>query len=212
MRGRLITFEGPEGSGKTTQAHTLTRRLQERGVEALYTREPGGTKTGEALRRILQFDQAGEPLCRETEVLLFAASRAQLVRQVILPALERGCWVVCDRFADSTTAYQGFGRGLSIEDMLAINRFAIDGAVPDVSFLLDVDVDTGLERLRRRHEQNGLALDRIEREDRAFHDRVRTGYLELARRWPERFIVVDARRSEREVADEVWGTIERLLR
>ena len=110
-RGRLITFEGPEGGGKSTQAAMLIARLEERGIEIIYTREPGGTKLGEAIRGILQYDAAGEDPCPESEVLLFEASRAQLVRKVIQPALARGAWVVCDRFFDSTTAYQGFGRG-----------------------------------------------------------------------------------------------------
>ena len=123
MRGKFITFEGPEGSGKTTQARRLVEKLQAAGKKVLYTREPGGTKTGEAIRNILQHDLAGEPIADECEVLLYAASRAQLVRKVILPALEAGTWVVSDRFADSTTVYQGYGRGFPVEDMLRINDF-----------------------------------------------------------------------------------------
>ena len=125
-------------------------RLQAAGTNVVYTREPGGTPTGEAIREILQHNKAGEAPCPETEVLLFAASRAQLVRHVIIPALERGDWVVCDRFADSTTAYQGYGRGFSVEQMIAINAFAIDGAQPDLTILLDLPVRDGFARLEQR--------------------------------------------------------------
>lgn len=211
MRGKFITFEGSEGSGKTTQARRLLVRLEQRGIPVLYAREPGGTPTGEAIREILQYDKAGEPICAETEVLLFAASRAQLVRHVILPALDQGRFVVCDRFADSTTAYQGFGRGLPVEQMLAINQFAISGAVPDLTLLLDVDISVGLERLARRHEATASTWDRIEREQRDFHERVRQGYLELARRWPERFRVVDANQEIGVVEEAVWVYVRRLL-
>ena len=211
MRGRFITFEGPEGSGKTTQANLLVKHLEKEGATVLYAREPGGTPTGEAIRGILQYDDTGEPICPETEVLLFASSRAQLVRHVIIPALEKGTHVICDRFADSTTAYQGYGRGFPIDQMLAINQFAIDGAVPDVTFLLDVDVNTGFERLVKRHEGKAGRLDRIEREERAFHERVREGYLELARRWPERFVVIDAGRDEDKVAKDIWSHIGNVI-
>jgi dTMP kinase len=209
-RGKFITFEGPEGAGKTTQARRLIARLQAEGHEVLYTREPGGTPTGEAIRGILQYDKAGEPPCAETEVLLFAASRAQLVRKVIIPALEKGTMVVCDRFADSTTAYQGYGRGFPIDQMLAINQFAIDGATPDVTLLLDLDLDVGFERLATR-EGIMRELDRIEREERAFHERVRNGYLELARRWPERFRIVNAGRPTEAVEKDVWSITQDVL-
>lgn len=205
-RGRFITFEGPEGGGKTTQARRLMQRLESEGLPVRYTREPGGTSTGEAIRDILQHDKAGEPLCPETEVLLFEASRAQLVRHVILPALARGEWVVCDRFADSTTVYQGYGRGFDVERMIEINRFAIGEAEPDLTLLLDVDVARGFERIHRRPETGG-SLDRIEREERAFHERVREGYLALAARFPDRFRIVDAARDEDAVADAVWEIV-----
>lgn len=209
--GRFITFEGPEGGGKTTQAKRLCARLQRQGREVLYTREPGGTPTGEAIRRILQHDEAGEDLFEETELLLFAASRSQLVRAVILPALERGVIVVCDRFADSTTAYQGFGRRLPMDKLTAINSFAIDGAVPDVTLLLDLPVDKGFERIRGRQQELFQDADRIEREARSFHERVREGYLQLARENPARFRVIDAARDPDSVERDVWEQVSRVL-
>jgi dTMP kinase len=211
MRGKFITFLGPEGSGKTTQARRLIAGLERDGIPVLYTREPGGTRTGEAIREILQYDKAGEPIAAETEVLLFAASRAQLVRKVILPALEQGVCVISDRFADSTTAYQGFGRGFAVDQMLAINEFAIDGARPDCTLLLDIDVEAGLRRLATRHQSNATRYDRIEREEIAFHRRVRDGYLELSRRWPERFRVIPADGSEDQVAERVWSHVSHVL-
>ena len=210
-KGRFITFEGPEGAGKTTQARLLIEKLENERQEVLYTREPGGTLTGEAIRGILQYDQAGEEPCPETEVLLFAASRAQLVRKVILPALERGTWIVCDRFADSTTVYQGYGRGFSVDQMLTINEFAIAEAIPSLTILLDLDVDAGFRRIALRQKGKTMQLDRIEKEDRSFHERVRAGYLELAQRWPERFRIIQADRSVPEVADDVWRTVKHEL-
>lgn len=209
--GRFITFEGPEGGGKTTQAKRLLARLAAEGIEAIYTREPGGTPTGEAIREILQYDKAGEPLCDETEVFLFAASRAQLVRKVIIPALERGVHVVCDRFADSTTVYQGYGRGFDIEQMIAINNFAINGASPDITLLMDVEVAIGFDRLASRQRELFQKSDRIEREERAFHERVRKGYLELAARWPDRFVKIDATRHVSEIEKDVWHHVQRVL-
>jgi dTMP kinase len=209
-RGRFISFEGPEGGGKTTQAARLIARLRSRDLTVLDVREPGGTPTGEAIREILQHDRAGEPICPETEALLFAASRAQLVRRRILPALEQGAWVVCDRFADSTTAYQGFGRGFPVEDMIRINDFAIDGANPDVTILLDVDGTTGRTRLAARHAHTGKGPDRIEREEASFHARVRDGYLTLAQRFPQRFRIINAARDVEAVAAEVWEAVEPL--
>lgn len=211
MRGKFITLEGPEGSGKTTQASLLVERLKKLGREVLYAREPGGTPTGEAIRQILQYDKAGEPICPETEVLLFAASRAQLVRHVIIPALNRGTIVICDRFADSTTAYQGYGRGFPIDQMLAINQFAIDGAVPDVTLLLDVEVTLGFQRIAQRHKTSSSTWDRIEREEKAFHEKVRNGYLELSQRWPERFRVIDARGDTQDVERDIWRIVENVL-
>lgn len=206
-RGRLITFEGPEGAGKSTQAAMLISKLEARGIEVVYTREPGGTKLGEAIRGVLQYNAAGEDPCPESEVLLFEASRAQLVRNVIQPALDRGAWVICDRFADSTTAYQGFGRGFSVELMETINRFAIGTAAPDMTILLDVNVSLGMQRCAKRQAGKKIQFDRIESEKLEFHEKVRQGYLELARRFPERFRKVDAMRHAEPIAEEIWKQV-----
>lgn len=188
MKRRFITFEGPEGSGKSTQARLLGERLKSMGYEVLMTREPGGTRTGEAIRDIVQHDSTGEQIYMGTEIFLYSAARAQLVRQVIIPALKRGSYVLSDRFADSTTVYQGYGRGLDIETIEKINSFAIGEAVPDITFLLDMRVEEGFARINKDRRE----LDRMEREPREFHERVRNGYLELAKRHHERFYVVDA--------------------
>jgi len=203
--GRFITLEGPEGCGKTTQVKLLVARLQSYGEKVVAAREPGGTATGEAIRNILQHDSAGEPIGPEAETLLFEASRAQLCRQVIQPALESGAWVICDRFADSTTAYQGYGRGLSVEGLLNLNRFAIGETVPDLTILLDIDISCGFQRVAARLAiHNGQTLDRMEREDRVFHEKVRAGYLDLARKQPDRFLVVDAARNPVTVFNDIW--------
>ena len=206
-RGKLITFEGPEGAGKSTQAAMLIAKLEARGIEVIYTREPGGTKLGEAIRGILQYNAANEDPCPESEVLLFEASRAQLVRHVIAPALARGAWVLCDRFADSTTAYQGFGRGFPVDLMETINRFAIGAAVPDMTILLDVNVSLGMQRCAKRQVGQKIKYDRIESEALAFHEKVRQGYLELARRYPERFRKVDAMRLPEPIAEDIWKLV-----
>lgn len=208
-RGKFLTLEGPEGAGKSTQAARLIRFLGGRGLEVIYTREPGGTKLGEAIRGILQYDAAGEAPCSEAEVLLFEASRAQLVKQVIQPALGRGAWVVSDRFADSTTAYQGYGRGFGAERMDAINRFATGGLVPDMTLLLDLDVRVGMERCAKRQAGGGSKYDRIESERLCFHEAVRAGYLALAGANPGRFWLIDATGSEAAVGREIEELVTR---
>ncbi|HMP89960.1 MAG TPA: dTMP kinase [Kiritimatiellia bacterium] len=210
-KGKFITFEGPEGGGKTTQAKRLLARLTGEGHEVIYTREPGGTPTGEAIREILQYDKAGEPLCNEAEVFLFAASRSQLVRTVIIPALERGAHVICDRFADSTTVYQGYGRGFDIDQMIAINNFAISGATPDITLLMDVDISVGFDRIASRQRELFQKSDRIENEAREFHERVRKGYLALASRWPDRFRIINAMRDPAEVEVDVWRWVQTII-
>jgi len=211
MPGLFLTFEGSEGSGKSTHANELAERLRRLGYEVLQAREPGGTPTGEAVREILQHDVAGEPIARETELLLFAASRAQLVQRVIKPALERGVVVICDRFSDSTTAYQGYGRDFDVERVLNLNEWATDGLLPDATLLMDVDVGVGFERIHKRNQELGLGEDRFEREERAFHERVRQGYLALAERWPERFHVIESEMPVDDVSVAIWKVIEPLL-
>lgn len=211
-RGKFITFEGPEGGGKTTQAKRLMQRLRDAGHEVVYTREPGGTELGETVRGILQHDTIKEPLSDRSEVFLFLASRAQLVRNVILPALAEGKIVISDRFADSTTAYQGYGRGFPVETMLTLNAFAIGEAVPDVTLLFDVEIEKAFERLASRQKELIQKPDRIEREAREFHERVRNGYLELAKRFPERYRVLNADREQHLVEAEVWNIVLDTLR
>jgi dTMP kinase len=211
MRGKFITLEGPEGSGKSTQAKTLIQRLAERGVEAIYTREPGGTALGEAIRNILQHNQAGESPCERAELLLFEASRNQLVEKVIRPNLEKGIWVICDRFMDSTTAYQGYGRGLPVEEIQSINRFTVNGLSPDLTLLLDLDVAAGFERIAQRYLARGESADRFEQEERSFHERVRAGYLKLAGQAPERFRIINAAQQSDVVASDIWNAVGNLL-
>lgn len=211
MRGAFITFEGPEGSGKSTQAALLVDCLRESGRTVISVREPGGTATGEAIRDILQHDSAGESIFPETETLLFEACRAQLVRQTILPALERGDCVVSDRFADSTTAYQGYGRGFEVARIVDINAFAVNGAVPDLTVLLDLPVDEGFRRICARNQATGKVLDRMELEGLEFHERVRRGYLEMARLSPERFRIIRGDQPPAGVSAKVWQTVGKWL-
>jgi len=212
MSGKFITLEGPEGSGKSTQAKTLIRRLAGCGIEAVYTREPGGTAIGEAIRNILQHNEAGEAPCERAELLLFEASRNQLVEKVIRPHLEKGKWVICDRFMDSTTAYQGYGRGLPVEEIQAINRFSANGIVPDLTLLLDLDVATGFERITQRYLALGESADRFEKEDRSFHERIRAGYLKLAKEDPKRFRIINAAKKPAAVATAIWDTVNDVFR
>lgn len=211
MTGKFITFEGPEGSGKSTQVKRLAEKLEAQGIEVVCVREPGGTATGEAIRNILQHDAAGEPLGERAELLLFTASRAQLVDRVVLPALDRGEWVLCDRFIDSTMAYQGFARGMEIDTLDQINDFAINRRKPDLTLLLDLDVGRGFQRLEKRYADGKGSADRFEREARGFHLRVRDGYHQLAEREPERFRIIDSDCTIDEVASKVWNAVKEAL-
>ena len=205
MRGLFITFEGGEGCGKSTQIHRLAERLKRKGRTIQHTREPGGTELGEAIRDLLQHNRAGRGMCPESELLLFAASRAQIVRERILPALERGEVVLCDRFLDSTSVYQGVARAIDPIEVAAINQFATAGLLPDLTLLIDLDPEIGLQRAR---EDRDAPLDRMEREALAFHQEVRRGYLELAAIDQERIHVLDGTRDVDSLEDQIWQAVE----
>ena len=206
-RGRFITFEGGEGCGKSTQVKRLRAALEELGVEVLLTREPGGTVLSEQIRHLIK-DQSEDPPCDRSELLLFLAARAQLVRNVIRPALERGAWVVSDRFSDSTLAYQGYGRGLSLDLIAQANDFACEGLKPDLTVLLEVSAETARRRLRAREAATSTSADRIELAGEEFHSRLARGFRELAKAEPYRIKTVDANGT----ADEVWEAIWTLVK
>ena len=206
MKGKFIVFEGIDGSGKTTQLKLLGEKLAALGYPVLYTREPGGTRVGELVRDLLLNPQYGE-LVPRAEALLYAAARAQHVEEIILPALEQGKVVLCDRYIDSSLAYQGFGRGLDLSQLEQINQAATAGLVPDRVLLLDFCPDRGVDRLSR----SGRGPDRIEREDQEFHRRVRRGYLTLVALDPQRYRVIDANRSIEEVQRDLFKALEGVL-
>ncbi len=208
-RGRFITFEGTEACGKSTQIARLRDALQAAGREVLLTREPGGTGVGERVRELLQHAPEGEGMEPEAELLLFAASRAQLVREVVGPALARGTWVLADRFLDSTTVYQGAARGLDRGAVDAINTFAVGGLLPDRTFLLDLEITESRRRLGLRDGEGGG--DRMEREPDAFFERVRAGYLDLAEAEPDRIRVLDATAGEGDIARRILGDLDAWL-
>jgi len=194
-KGLFISFEGSEGCGKSTQIARLATRISDSGREVITLREPGGTPIGEQIRNLLQYDEAGKAMTPEAEILLFAASRAQLVREVIRPALQRDAVVLCDRFLDSTTVYQGVARALAQEEVQAINGFAVGETLPHLTILLDLDAAEG----RRRAAGRKGPKDRMEQEDEGFYESVRQGYLELARAYPGRIAVIAAVGGEGEV-------------
>lgn len=209
-RGVFVSFEGSEGCGKSTQIRLLCQSLVERGVDPLLTREPGGTLLGESIRELLQYAPAGQGMCAESELLLFAASRAQLVRQVIAPALASGRSVIADRFLDSTAVYQGIARGLGREMVDPVNRLAVGTCLPDITFLLDMEAGVAWARARRASAAEGK-VDRMEAEELPFYEAVRQGYLDLAREEPKRLVVIDAGRDEVSIAAEIWSRLEELL-
>ena len=210
VNGRFITFEGGEGCGKSTQIRLLAERLRAQGLQVLLTREPGGTALAERIRALVR--EIGEdPPNARAETLLFLASRAQLVENVVRPALTAGTWVLCDRFADSTFAYQGYGRGLNLAKLKALNAFATGGLMPDRTILLDVPPETAAARLRARQQTTQTAADRMERAGDDFHARLKAGFLELAVAEPERFAVIAAEGSVESVAEKVWNSIRHML-
>jgi dTMP kinase len=195
----FITFEGSEGCGKTTQVQKLAERLARSGVTHLVTREPGGTPIGETIRELLQFAPHNSSMTPETELFLFEASRSQLVREIIKPALERGMCVIADRFFDSTTVYQGAARTLDRELIERLNTFAVGDCIPDVTFALDVDAATAKSRM-----QGPRKTDRMEQQAAEFYERVREGYRALAKREPSRVVLIDGSRTADEIENEIW--------
>jgi dTMP kinase len=202
----FITFEGPEGSGKSTQIKLLCEYLESLGLPAVRTREPGGTPIGDQIRQIL-LSPAHAEMMDVTEFLLFSASRAQLVRQVIQPHLVAGRIVLCDRYADSSLAYQGYAHGLDLDNLRQITHFATGGLTPDRTFYLDMDVEAGLQRKRKGE----APLDRLDAKALEFHQRVRDGYLTMARAEPQRWIVIQAQQGVEEVQERVRRHMDQLL-
>lgn len=211
MAGLFVTFEGGEGTGKTTQLKALQAALRATGRDALETRDPGGTPIGNQVRAIL-LDRENVRMTAPTELLLYEASRVQLVQEVIRPALVAGRIVLCDRFTDSTVAYQGYGRGLDLGLVARLNALGADGLAPDLTFLLDLDPAVGLARAAERLSSPRKAEDRMEGETLAFHQRVRVGYHALAAAEPARFAVLDASRGIVEIEIEVRRRLEARLR
>jgi len=200
----FITFEGGEGCGKSTQSRRLFRRLQKLAVPALLIHEPGTTALGKKIRRLLKWSQ-GLNISPVAELMMFNAARAQLVEEVIKPALGKGTVIICDRYADSTTAYQGYGRGLDLGIVATANKPGTQGMVPDLTILMDIEAKTGLAR--KKHDQR----DRFQKEQLSFHRRVRDGYLKLAAAEPKRWLVIDAAKSKETIAESVWQKVSELL-
>jgi dTMP kinase len=203
--GKLISFEGSEGSGKSTQISILAAHFQKAGRDVISTREPGGTEIGEQIRNIIVHNSKGDEMCAETELLLFSAARAQLVREVIAPALTRGTIVLSDRYLDSSTVYQGIGRNLAADPVAQINRFAVGNVMPDITIVIDVPAELGLARIRQRASD---LPDRMERENIEFYQKIREGYLVLAKGMPDRFAVVDGSLDQDAVAKKIWAAVK----
>jgi len=212
MTGTFITFEGIEGSGKSTQIALLANYLTARGIRNVLTREPGGTLIGDQVRKIL-LDPANRSLDPTAELLLYAASRAQHLREIILPALANGMTVLCDRFSDATLAYQGYGRRLDIEMIRSLDRIVTTGMRPDLTILFDIEATMGIERARGRNNSLGLEAEaRFENEELVFHDRVRQGYLKLVVQEPDRIRIVDASGTSEAVQEQVRKIVDERLR
>jgi dTMP kinase len=209
-RGWFITLEGPEGSGKSTQLRFLGKRLRGAHYDVLETAEPGGTPIGMQIRRVL-LDAKNQELCPTAELLLMFAARAQNVDQCILPALAAGRVVVSDRFTDSTLVYQGAARGLGAEVVYELDRIACRGLVPDLTLIIDIDIDTGLARARHRNLRTKDVETRLDEQSPEFHRKVRQAYHQLAEDEPKRVHLIDGSRPEADVAEEVWAAVEALL-
>jgi dTMP kinase len=209
--GLFITFEGPDGSGKTTQAQLLYEYLQECDYPVFLTREPGGTGIGDQIREVLHSLENTEMLPR-AEILLYSASRAQLVGQIIRPHLARGEIVLCDRYADSTLAYQGYGHGLDLQVLQVITSFATGGLKPDLTIYLDIDVEEGLRRKLAAHQVGEAEWNRMDQQELAFHRRVREGYLQMAAAEPERWVVIEAAQPADVAQRAIRAKVEAKLR
>jgi dTMP kinase len=207
QRARFITFEGGEAVGKSTQIERLAARLQERGDEVLVTREPGGTPLGEQIRHLLKHAPEGQGMSPKTELLLFLASRAELVRKVIGPALDRGAWVLCDRFHDSTTVYQGAGRGIPLEVVERLNGFALGVRMPGLTLVLDLEPEQARARMLERAGTIAAVADRMEEQPAEFFERVRKGYATLAADHPERVKIIPAHGGVGETAEAIWAQV-----
>ncbi len=211
MRGRFITLEGGEGSGKTTQAALLGETLAKAGLQTRVVRSPGGTAVAEKLRSILKTREPGEELASETELLLFGACHSQMVETLLKPELERGTCIISDRFVDSTKVYQGYARGLDIRMLDEINRFACRGVMPDLTIVLDLDPELGMRRSTGRVARAEFENDRFDSETLAFHTAVRNGFLELARQEPRRIKIISAEGSVEDVARAVKDCVNHEL-
>lgn len=207
MSGHFITFEGPEGAGKTTVVAAIHERMTDAGYDIVLAREPGGTRIGDQIRKILMAHH-NDGMTAEAELLLFSASRAQLVREVILPALQAGKHVLCDRFYDSSLAYQGYGRELNLETLRIITKFATQSLTPDLTILLDIEPEAGLARRRTAADAEWTRLDN---DELALHQRVRAGYHALVDAEPARWRIVDASPPIDDVIEETWSIIQRFL-
>lgn len=210
---RFVTFEGGDGTGKTTQIQAAEKYLRERNRDCVVTREPGGTALGQLIRKVL-VEVGDHEIAPATELFLYLADRAQHVNQIIRPAIDAGKIVLCDRFTDSTLVYQGYGRGIELDWVRRLNDTASEGLRPDLTFLFDCPVDVGRTRTALRQEQaaaDGSPEDRFEREEIQFHEKVRRGFLEVARGDPERFRIIDAARSVSEVTEQIREILDREL-
>lgn len=206
----FITFEGPDGSGKTTQIQALYEYLHQRGHSVYLTREPGGTSIGDQIRKVLHALE-NTAMLPQAEALLYSASRAQIVGEVIRPHLERGDIVICDRYADSTMAYQGYGHGLDLALLKTITAFATGGLTPDLTIYLDIDVEEGLRRKRAAFQAGEAEWNRMDQQEVAFHRRVREGYLKMAAEEPERWLVLDATLPIEELQQAIRARVEEKL-
>jgi dTMP kinase len=208
--GLFISFEGCEGAGKSTQCELLVQALRERGYSVYPTREPGGTPLGEELRTLVKHLEGEDAACPVAEMLIMGASRAQLVSQELTPVLRNGGVVVCDRFADSTTVYQGYARGLDLDFIARLHEQCVGGRWPDLTIYLDLDVEVGMERSRKRLSPRA-ATDRFEKESCEFHETVRRGFQALAKQHPERIKTVDATQGEKAIHSEIMGLVDNAI-